>query len=487
LVNLILKRLFSFIFILLIGFSFVQKINAASLSGVSDKITTSRPSASASLQVDQAANDTSVSVVDNGSIYLASDSAILQTDTGQSQSVAIVASMSGQVAGTPNTRTVYFNGGVTNTHHKGTAVLVNITATHVIQFTTAGAIPNGGKIVITFPGAAANTASPSATAFSFNNLQNSAVKCYPVSACNGISIAAPSITLTTNALQSGGTTIYVLIGCTAQSTGTCTTFAPALINPTKSAVAGTADTWKLTINTTDSGGGIIDSSKTIIGTVESVQVQASIEPTLTFTIAGLANATGYGAGGTGVTQCGTEASNSGIDSTATTVNLGILISTQINKAGQTLTVTTNASQGYAITATSSGHFINAATGIWLADANVGNPANNNSLSANDTPVPAAITAGTPAFGISPCGPDVPTSSPNWGGTGQTVAAGALFSNPWNTGTNGFYATIASYTGGAVSGNLTHGTTVIRYAATPAGNTPAGTYSTVLTYVATPTF
>jgi len=480
----ILKRLFSFIFILLVGLSFVQKVNAASLSGVSDRITTSRPSASAPLQVNQAANDTSVSVVDNGSIYLASDSAILQTDTGQSQSLATVASMSAQVAGSPNTRTVYFNAGVTNTHHKSTAVLVNITATHVIQFTTAGAIPNGGKIVITFPGAAANTASPSASAFSFNNLQNSAVKCFPVSACNSISISAPAITLTTNALQTGGTTIFVLIGCTAQSSGTCTTFASALINPTKSAAAGTADTWKLTVSTTDSGGGIIDSSKTIIGTIESVQVQASIEPTLTFTIAGLTNSANYN---DSAGQCGSETSNSGIDSTATTVNLGILISTQINKAGQTLTVTTNASQGYAITATSSGHFINPATGIWLADANVGNPANNNSLSANDTPVPAAITAGTPAFGISPCGADVPSSSPSWGGSGQTVAAGALFSNPWNTGTNGFYATIASYTGGAVSGNATHGLTVIRYAATPAGNTPAGTYSTVLTYVATPTF
>jgi len=418
---------------------------------------------------------------------LASDSAVIYADTGETMNSGInVASMSATGIPSATNRMVYFTNTVSNAHHRGDALIVNITATHTIKFTTSSIIPASGKIILTFPGSvSANTASPSATTFSFNGMAASNptdVKWNGVT-CSSVAVAWPSITCTTSGSTAGGTAITVLIGCTTGTTS-CTVFAPRLINPTKSATAGSADAWQLLIQTQDNSSIGLDSSKAIIATVESVQVQAIVEPTLTFTIAGLGTATNYNAT---VSQCGSETSNSGIGSTATFVNLGDLGKGQINDAAQTLTVVTNAANGYAITSTSSGHFINPGNGFFISDANVGNPSGNNSLSANDTPIPAVMAAGTPAFGISPCGADVPTSTPNWGGTGQTVAGGARFSNPWNTGTNGFYATIASYTGGTVNGDATHGTTLVRYAATVAGTTPPGAYSTVLTYVATPTF
>ena len=473
----------------MIGFSFVQKVNAASLSNVSDTITTSRPSASAPI-VDnpQAASATQVTVFDNGSIYLASDSAVIYKDTGETTNAGLnIASMSAQISGN---RIVYItnSGGIPNIHHQGDAFIVNITATHTIKFTTISAIPASGHIIITFPGTGTNIASPSATAFSFNGMTTS----NPTDVkYNGVTCTSVTVTgsnqldcLVNASGVAASTAITVLIGCTTGTTS-CTAFTPRLINPTKSAAAGSADTWQVLIKTQDNNSITLDSSKAVIGTVESVQVQATIEPTLTFTIAGLGTSTNYN---TTVSQCGSETSNSGIGSTATFINLGDLGQGQINDAAQTLTVTTNAANGYAITSTSSGHLLNPATGFFIPDANVGNPANNNALSANDTPVPAIIAAGTPAFGISPCGADVPTSSPNWGGTGQTVAGGARFSNPWNTGTNGFYTTIASYTGGSVTGTAaTHGVTLIRYAAAVASTTPPGVYSTIFTYVATPTF
>lgn len=484
------KLLIPILFLLVIGLFYVQKAQAASLISVSDTVSTSRPSASAPLTTNVAANSTSATVVDNGSIYLASDSAMIYaldgsetTDTGVN-----VGSMSDQQAGP--TRTISFTAKWTHPHHLGNAVVVNVTAAHVIKLTTNTAIPSGGHIVITFPAAENNIASPSANGFSLNGLASgnmaTYIQCNPTTACGGSSqtVSDSTITLTTTAIQggSGPQTIYVAIGCqtAVNSSGICTTPYPMLINPTKiSSTVGSADQWKVQLQTQDSGGVTLDTAKASIATVESVQVQATVEPSLTFTITGLANSTNYN---TTVSQCGSETSNSGIDSTATTVSLGILNNAHISSAAQKLVVTTNNATGYSISAISSGHVINPASGVFLPDANTGN-----GLTANDTPGPAAIVAANPAFGISPCGADVPTSNPNWGGTGETVSSGALFSNPWNTGSGTYYATIASYAGGPSNGDSTHGTTLVRYGATVSGTTPAGNYSTVYTYIASASF
>lgn len=468
--------------ILLLGLFFTNKANAASLANISDTITTSRPSASAPLASNQAASAGQVTINDNGSIFLASDSAILWPDTGETLNTVNVASMSAANTPSANQRIVYFTNTAANTHHAGDPITTAISAMHKIRFTTIAAIPASGKVVITFPGSGVNTASPSATTFAFNGLNAtgglpSTIVTNNITCNTNSSVSAPNITCETTGSVAANTTITFLIGCTVQSGGECTTASPRMINPTKTAAAGTADTWKISVKTQDASATPIDldTGSAKIGTVEAVQVQGTVEPTLTFTIAGLANSTNYNSS---ASQCGSETSNSGVDSTATFVNLGVLSNGYISKAGQTLTVSTNGSAGYAITATSSGRFINPASGFWIPGAN-----SDTALTANDTPVPTSIVAGTPEFGISPCGIRVPTASPNWGGTGQTVASGALFSNPWNTGTNSYYATIASYTGGAVTSEVT----VIRYASTVSGTTPAGIYSNYFTYVATATF
>lgn len=470
------KALSFLILILLLGFFVNGKANAASLSNVKDTLTTSRPSASAPLNADQAASATQISVVDNGSIFLASDSAVLNIDTGQTIEADTVASMSAQISGTPNTRNVYLTSSVTNTHHKGTAVFVGVTATHTLQFTTNTSVPSGGKIKITFPGSAANTASPSASTFSFNNLQTSAVKCFPVSACNSISVSAPSITLTTNAIQTGGTVIYVLIGCTAQTTGACTTYAPALINPTKTNAAGSSDQWRVLIETLDASDIVLDSTPIKIATIDSVQVQGVVEPSITFTITGLAHGTNITTQNASCTGGDVTNPGTGLDASATFVNLGVLGNGVINISAQELSVSTNAYSGYTITSTSSGRFIDAATGSWITDANGGN-----GLTANDTPVPAILPAtGNPAFGIHPCGADV--ASGTWANAATAFGSGAKYSNPWNTGVNGYYATIANYSQPASSRK-----TEVEYASTVASTTIAGTYKTIFTFVATGTF
>jgi len=475
------------IFFLLTGAFFVQKANAASLINASDTISTSRPSAAAPLSAAITAGAGQAQIFDNGSFFLASDSAVILKDpaTGEVSDVGLkVASMSATGVPSATNRIVYFTNSTANAHHQGMALVTPITATHTIKFTTISSIPLGGTILITFPGTGSNAASPSATGFSFNGeaITPTDIICYPSTACTTkASNQSNSFTLTTSALIVGGTTIYINIGCTAGASGPCTAFASRLINPTKTAVAGTADAWKINIQTTDTpanGSVVLDSAMLKAATIESVQVQATVEPTITFTIAGVNNGATTNFNALGTTGCGSEVSNTGIDSTATFVNLGLLNNGQPNKVAQVLTVSTNGSSGYAITATSSGHLINSANGFWLTDGNGGN-----GLTANDVPAPLPIPAnGNPFFGISPCGTRVPTAI--WGAAGTTmIAASATVSNPWNTGTNGFYSTIASYALGPVSNDIT----VVRYGAEVSGLTPAGIYITTLSYVATATF
>jgi hypothetical protein len=496
-IDFIKRILYIPLLLLLIGFLFAPKAHAA-LGDVSDTLTTSRPSAAAPLVSAQLGGGVTgqVIVVDNGSMFLASDSAVLQSDTGQIQDILTVASMSAQQAGPPVQRNIYFTTSIPDAHHAGTTLVSNITATHMIDFTPGIAIPNGGKIVITFPGSGSNIASPSATGFSFNNLQASQIICNPTTACaGGISITGNNtITLTTSAVQSAP--IYVAIGCTGTITvsggvGTCTAYKSALINPTISsntactagALICAADIWRLQIQTQDATGIALDTSRIAIGTINSVQVYATVEPTLTFSIAGVTQATNWGSL---AASCGNEAINTGFDTSATTVNLGSLNNGNFSKTAQLLTISTNGSYGYALTSTSSGHLINPAAGIWLPDANGGN-----GLTANDVPAPAGIKIGTNAsgsayFGISPCGSDVAAM---WGGANH-ISINSNFSNPWNNGSGtslGNVATLASYTGGYVNGDATHGTTVVRYVASIAGSTPAGLYTTVFTYVATASF
>lgn len=468
--------------ILLLGLFFTTNASAATLSNISDTLSTSRPSASAPLAGDQAASATQATLVDNGSIFLASDSAVFQFDTGQTLNTVNVASMSATNTPSANQRILYLTSAITNAHHQGTAVFKSVAATHTIRFTTSSNLPAGGHIIIDFPGSGSNTASPSATTFAFNNIGSSQITTSANISCTW-TITAPRLDCLLAGSLTGGSAVTINLGCTA-GTSSCTAFSSRIINPTKTATAGSADTWKISISTTDTtgnGGTVLDSGSAKIGTVEAVQVQGTIEPTLTFTISGQTDGVNIN---TISGSCGSITTNAGINSTATFVNLGIISNGKLSKAAQQLEVSTNGSSGYAITATSSGRFINPASGVWLGDANGGN-----GLTANDTPVPAVIAVAAPtvsAFGIHACGARSNVNGDQWvnAGTAPDSTDGtARFSNPWNTGTNGFYSTIASYTGGPV----TQERTAVLYGATALGTTPAGIYSNYYTYVATATF
>lgn len=475
------------VLLVIAAFVGVKSTYADSLASASAMVTTSRPSASSPLAKDALITDGAIQVADNGSRFLASDSAkIIRTSTSAwiDQNI-IIASQSGDLTIINLASTMASNA------QKGVDVLINpITAMHTITFTVKGTIPVGGSIVLTYPGAI-NTASPSATVFSFNGLTSSNVKMYNSGGvtCGAITISAPTITCSNisakiDAIVNPTVTFY--LGCvTMGPAGACATQAPTLINPTKRSVAGTADTWRVYVNTYNSpafGSVPIDDTKLLIGTIESVTVRATVDPTLTFIIAGIPNGTLLSTLNVGCGQADTT--NAGIDSTETEVNLGVIganpntnDTVMPNIAAQSLTVTTNAPNGYSIVATSSGHLVNPSTGYYFHDENIPRAFPNNQSN---------------YFGLHACGLD--SDATFWTSSGNdacnTYRQGST--NPvcyyaWPTQTTPVL--ISNRSLGPVGNTLTPGSgqTIVSYAAAQDPSLIPGQYRTVVTYMATPSF
>ena len=458
----LLVSVFSFLFL-------VPQSFAATLSNVKDVISTSRPSAASPLNAAAASGAVQLTIYNNGSRYFASDSAkLVRTSTGaQIGNVVTVASQSAILTG------VYLTSGLSSAAISQTDVLVtNITALHTITFNTATTIPSGGHIIITFPGAAANTASPSASTFSFNNMTTSNptdVRFNGVT-CASVAVSAPTIDCTTSGTVSASTAITILIGCTAGTTS-CTTQAPRLINPTKTNAAGNRDLWAVNLLTTDGSSVALDTGKALIGTIDSVEVKASVDSSFTFTITG-----GFAAGNnvntgntTGCTT--TDQVSAGVSTdTATLVDLGILTTSDLNIHAQRINITTNGLGGYSLTATASGHLINNSTGFWIADSTT----------------PAFFPATAPWFGIRACGLDVNTST--WGTAASNTVRGSGAKYGWPTQTTA--VTLASDSSGPIDNAIAsdgNGITTVQYAAGIDSTVPAGNYQAYVTYVATPTF
>jgi len=302
------------IIFVIFGSVFVQKSNAASLSSLKDTITTSRPSAATPISANAASGIGQLSVLANGSTFFASDSATIIRNGTVLQSNINVASQSAVYT------TVYFGQTTSTAVQAGTDVLtVPVTARHTITFNTVTSIPASGTIVIQFPGATSNTASPSASSFGWNNLQAGNVSVSGAS-CGSLAVSTPgTVTCTVNSIVSGGAGITVTIGSTT----------PALINPTKSAAAGINDSWLVSAFTTDASFNTLDSSSTKVATIDSIQVLGTIEPTLTFTITGVNNGTNIN---TISGSCGSIVTNAGLATTPTSVNLGILNNGYISAA-----------------------------------------------------------------------------------------------------------------------------------------------------------
>lgn len=489
----------------------VTRSHAATLTGAKDTVTTSRPSASSpnnnTAPSNAPATSSQLTIYNNGSRFLASDSAKVIKNTGiVTNTNLIIASQSSALS------TLFLGNTTSATIYNGAdVVFVPITAMHAVQFTSAQNLDTGDDIVITFPtlasGDANNPASPSASTFQLNNIASAQIQIeddgaafagtFTATVTNPTAGSSPIISLNIDSSSiAPGSVVKIYLGCTAQSGTACTTQAPRIINPTKNSsttCSGTPETctatsYKVGIQAIDSATSNTDSATVGIGIVESVTVRATVDPTLSFTITGIANATAINTSNAGCSQ--DETTNSGITGTANEINLGLLANTPAidvkvaNISGQRINISTNGATGYALTATSSSSLLNPETGFFL----------------HASTTPASFPVTNDFFGLHACGQDAVTGFSEAGASSSDCDTHATGSSAnecqyaWPTSTNQINTTPLSIsldtTGpiGAGSADASgDGVTSISYAAGIDVAVPPGEYRAIVTYIATPSF
>lgn len=227
----------------------------------------------------------------------------------------------------------------------GDAVISTQSATHTVRFTTASAIANGRFRILVptvTPGA---DGIPDQGGFDFG-ASAPTVTC-PSNATTTYDFVTG--TATASAVTLAGVTYHAYECAYSGTGGSGTAFdgssndaitIDSIINPTPKTnhVEGYADTYKIIVQHLDSTQVAVDATTVSIGVIESVRVTATVPPQITFGILGLAS---------GTSACGVT---TGVTTTATTVPFGEISISSFTNAAQALTVSTNATNGFTVTA-----------------------------------------------------------------------------------------------------------------------------------------
>ncbi|KXK07700.1 MAG: hypothetical protein UZ21_OP11001000922 [Microgenomates bacterium OLB22] len=258
------------------------------------------------------------------------------------------------VANIADSTTFNLNTPLTGTLSSSDYVIATQTAIHTIAFTTTNVVPTAGDILITIPASSTDaktndgfpdTAATAATnGFDLNSLSTTNVSVSSSGCANNWTVA--SVT------DSNGSTGHLIQinrstnSCAAGSTITVTVGdgTTKLINPAPTdqhVTQGVAETYSINVKTRDGSDNTIDQSDILVAPVESVFVSATVDETLSFTVAGVtANSGSY---------CGVTRTSSTPDTTAYSVPWGTISTTYAAATHNTehqLTVTTNAKSGY---------------------------------------------------------------------------------------------------------------------------------------------
>ena len=135
-------------------------VQALTLTNASASATTSRPSPSSPLNANYAAGVSTVTVFDNLSTFLSSDSARFFGPNNTGDTVTVATTSADKLS-------LFFTTNTTALHNRANVIATPISAMHTIVFTTTS-IPASGKIEIAYPtyGASdSNQASPSAVSW----------------------------------------------------------------------------------------------------------------------------------------------------------------------------------------------------------------------------------------------------------------------------------------------------------------------------------
>ena len=229
-------------------------------------------------------------------------------------------------------------------------VIATQSATHTITFTLASAVPSNGDIYITIPaiditgktndGFPDTNSSVSTNGFDLNGLGTSNITVSSSGCNNNWTVAAVTagtastdhtirIDRTTDTCAAGST-ITVTIGDTNKK----------LINPapvSSGHTQGVADIYTINVKSRDGADNTLDESNVKVAVIEGVLVSATVQETLSVTVAGVSSST---------SACG---QTTDVTTTATSVPWGTIANFgSFMEAAQTVTVSTNAVSGYTV-------------------------------------------------------------------------------------------------------------------------------------------
>lgn len=314
--------------------------------------------------------------------------------------------------------------------------------THTFDFTTGAALSTDDRIDITFPSG-------------FTGILIGGVT------CPGDSIASVD---------------GQLVRCTVDSaiaTGTHQVVVEGVTNPSKSNPVGVADTYQFLIETTNSDGStVFERANAMVAIIEAVTVTATVDATLSFSISGLNE-------GQSIKDTTTN-----VTSTTTTIPFGTLPIGSSVVAAQSLSVLTNASDGYSVVVFQDGNLTSAA---------------GDEISCFEEGTCVSYTAPDPWS--QPNGDiDEPDTYGHFGFTSEDQGVAATCQDPDTPGYYGLkttnlwagfsgtdQATVMCHTGPADGSTEHKGTTRVGYRIEITAMQAAGDYTNTLTYIATPVY
>jgi len=303
-----------------------------------------------------------------------------------------------------------------------------ISAVHTITASTTQAIPNNGYISITLQG--------------------------------GSTFGA----IATGTCSNGGavsTTTPQTLRCTYGSGLATSTSFSITVTDTNPAAAGT---YTVTVGDYTNGSVLLESANLIVAIVNQVTMTATVPATLTFTVAG----TSTGATINGITTTAT--------STATSTPFGTLTVGATSTVGQSISVTTNAASGFAVTVQENQEMTNA------AGANINSFDNSITGFGSTTPHawndPTGILGNTNTYGHMGLTSDDATN-----GSGPNFTAANKYA-----GLNGTAPMQVMYNSGPSDGSTAGvGLANVAYSVKITALQEAGDYTNTLTYICTPTY
>ena len=357
------KSLFFVLFCLLVlkGFSFFhleKPVSAGNLTNASATLSNSRLSYKSSISTNQSVGDTTITIDtdsgDDDTDHLFPGDTVCFVNADQSGCEGDRDYTVGSITTTPDGTSFTITDGLDKALIDTDFVVATQSGTLTLQFVLSSEVPSTGDILVTLPSVDTDsktddsfpdTNSTLATngfdigVIDSTNISTTSTGCNnnwtTVNPTAGGASADTTIRLDRNTDACGiGTTVSMSIGITAP-----------LINPapiTSGHTQGTADYYSLTIQTRDGSDNQIDTVNVMVAPVEGVFVSATVEETLSFTIAAV---------GVGSSHCGASAVTD-VTTYAFAVPFGTLDITKgvevFKEAEQQLTVTTNAASGYKV-------------------------------------------------------------------------------------------------------------------------------------------